>query len=175
MCLMSESCSKVKINKRAVDRIMLFIIYVYWLKKPFISLNFFACSSLIQALTYPVYFIELIIKREYACFPPFLQVGTNGAEGYCVNVPWSRGGVGDNDYMFAFQHAVLPIGYNILYIFIVLKKVWNILGISLNCLLVCLFHCTLSKKLVIPPPLSLSLSTPPTHPRTGLQMLTIQI
>ncbi|CAA2970710.1 histone deacetylase 15 [Olea europaea subsp. europaea] len=37
------------------------------------------------------------------------QVGTNGAEGYCVNVPWSRGGVGDNDYMFAFQHAVLPI------------------------------------------------------------------
>lgn len=33
-----------------------------------------------------------------------------GAEGYCVNVPWSRGGVGDNDYIFAFQHVVLPIG-----------------------------------------------------------------
>ncbi|PSS08318.1 Histone deacetylase [Actinidia chinensis var. chinensis] len=32
-----------------------------------------------------------------------------GAEGYCVNVPWSRGGVGDNDYLFAFQHVVLPI------------------------------------------------------------------
>ncbi|XP_057459925.1 histone deacetylase 15 isoform X2 [Actinidia eriantha] len=37
------------------------------------------------------------------------EVGTMGAEGYCVNVPWSRGGVGDNDYLFAFQHVVLPI------------------------------------------------------------------
>jgi acetoin utilization deacetylase AcuC-like enzyme len=33
-----------------------------------------------------------------------------GAEGYCVNIPWSCGGVGDNDYIFAFQHIVLPIG-----------------------------------------------------------------
>lgn len=33
-----------------------------------------------------------------------------GAEGFCVNIPWSRGGVGDNDYIFAFQHVVLPIG-----------------------------------------------------------------
>jgi len=38
------------------------------------------------------------------------QVGSMGAEGYCVNIPWSRGGVGDNDYNFAFQHVVLPIG-----------------------------------------------------------------
>ncbi|GFS40749.1 histone deacetylase 15 [Actinidia rufa] len=38
-----------------------------------------------------------------------LLVGTMGAEGYCVNIPWSRGGVGDNDYLFAFQHVVLPI------------------------------------------------------------------
>ncbi|KAG5536248.1 hypothetical protein RHGRI_023883 [Rhododendron griersonianum] len=37
------------------------------------------------------------------------EVGSMGAEGYCVNVPWSRGGVGDNDYLFAFQHVVLPI------------------------------------------------------------------
>ncbi|XP_048329333.2 histone deacetylase 15 [Ziziphus jujuba] len=37
------------------------------------------------------------------------EVGKMGAEGYCVNVPWSRGGVGDNDYIFAFQHVVLPI------------------------------------------------------------------
>ncbi|XP_021905585.1 histone deacetylase 15 isoform X2 [Carica papaya] len=37
------------------------------------------------------------------------EVGTKGAEGYCVNVPWSRGGIGDNDYIFAFQHVVLPI------------------------------------------------------------------
>lgn len=33
-----------------------------------------------------------------------------GAEGYCVNVPWSRSGVGDNDYIFAFKQVVLPIG-----------------------------------------------------------------
>ncbi|XAR51277.1 Histone deacetylase [Bertholletia excelsa] len=38
-----------------------------------------------------------------------LEVGTMGAEGYCVNIPWARGGVGDNDYIFAFKHIVLPI------------------------------------------------------------------
>uniref|UniRef100_A0A2P2L5R8 histone deacetylase n=1 Tax=Rhizophora mucronata TaxID=61149 RepID=A0A2P2L5R8_RHIMU len=37
------------------------------------------------------------------------EIGTNGAEGYCVNIPWSRAGVSDNDYIFAFQHVVLPI------------------------------------------------------------------
>ncbi|XP_031105041.1 histone deacetylase 15 isoform X2 [Ipomoea triloba] len=37
------------------------------------------------------------------------EVGSMGAAGYCVNIPWSRGGVGDNDYVFAFQHIVLPI------------------------------------------------------------------
>ncbi|KAL6994893.1 Histone deacetylase 15, variant 2 [Sarracenia purpurea var. burkii] len=37
------------------------------------------------------------------------EVGIMGAEGFCVNVPWSRGGVGDNDYLFAFHHVVLPI------------------------------------------------------------------
>ncbi|KAI3785618.1 hypothetical protein L1987_44742 [Smallanthus sonchifolius] len=37
------------------------------------------------------------------------EVGSMGGEGYCVNVPWSRGGVGDNDYIFAFEHIVLPI------------------------------------------------------------------
>lgn len=43
-----------------------------------------------------------------------LQIGSMGAEGSCVNIPWGRGGVGDNDYIFAFQHVVLPIGYGIL-------------------------------------------------------------
>ncbi|KAK7388767.1 hypothetical protein VNO78_23594 [Psophocarpus tetragonolobus] len=37
------------------------------------------------------------------------EVGSVGAEGYCVNIPWRCGGVGDNDYIFAFQHVVLPI------------------------------------------------------------------
>ncbi|KAL3529320.1 hypothetical protein ACH5RR_008642, partial [Cinchona calisaya] len=37
------------------------------------------------------------------------EVGTMGAEGYCVNIPWSRRGVGDKDYIYAFQHVVIPI------------------------------------------------------------------
>ncbi|XP_073143062.1 histone deacetylase 15-like isoform X2 [Henckelia pumila] len=37
------------------------------------------------------------------------EVGTMDAEGYCVNIPWSCGGVGDNDYIFAFQQVVMPI------------------------------------------------------------------
>ncbi|KAF6143791.1 hypothetical protein GIB67_016712 [Kingdonia uniflora] len=37
------------------------------------------------------------------------EVGIMGAEGYCVNVPWKCAGVGDNDYLFAFEHIVLPI------------------------------------------------------------------
>ncbi|KAK9066623.1 hypothetical protein SSX86_013946 [Deinandra increscens subsp. villosa] len=39
------------------------------------------------------------------------EVGSMGGEGYCVNVPWSRGGVSDNDYIFAFEHIVLPIAH----------------------------------------------------------------
>lgn len=37
------------------------------------------------------------------------EVGAMDAEGYCVNVPWKCGGVGDDDYIFAFLHVVLPI------------------------------------------------------------------
>ncbi|GER32892.1 histone deacetylase 15 [Striga asiatica] len=37
------------------------------------------------------------------------EVGKGDAKGYCVNVPWSCGGVGNNDYLFAFQQVVLPI------------------------------------------------------------------
>ncbi|KAK9050859.1 hypothetical protein SSX86_030172 [Deinandra increscens subsp. villosa] len=36
-------------------------------------------------------------------------VDSMGGEGYCVNVPWSRGGVSDNDYIFSFEHIVFPI------------------------------------------------------------------
>ena len=46
-----------------------------------------------------------------------------GAEGYCVNVPWSQSGVGDNDYIFAFKQVVLPIGYfHCLYLFNLVSK-----------------------------------------------------
>lgn len=37
------------------------------------------------------------------------EVGILDAKGYSVNIPWSCGGVGDNDYIFAFQNIVLPI------------------------------------------------------------------
>ncbi|CAN1270359.1 Histone deacetylase 15 [Linum perenne] len=37
------------------------------------------------------------------------EVGSKGAEGFCVNIPWSCSGVGDKDYLFAFQRVVLPI------------------------------------------------------------------
>ncbi|XP_073006215.1 histone deacetylase 15-like isoform X2 [Typha latifolia] len=37
------------------------------------------------------------------------EVGSMDAQGYSVNIPWSCGGVGDNDYIFAFQHVVIPI------------------------------------------------------------------
>ncbi|XP_020577070.1 histone deacetylase 15 [Phalaenopsis equestris] len=37
------------------------------------------------------------------------EVGVMDGKGFSVNIPWSRGGVGDNDYIFAFQHIVLPI------------------------------------------------------------------
>ncbi|XP_020193669.1 histone deacetylase 15 isoform X2 [Aegilops tauschii subsp. strangulata] len=37
------------------------------------------------------------------------EVGDLDGKGFSVNIPWSCGGVGDNDYIFAFQHVVLPI------------------------------------------------------------------
>ncbi|KAH7675268.1 Histone deacetylase family protein [Dioscorea alata] len=39
------------------------------------------------------------------------EVGTLDGRGFSVNIPWSRGGVGDHDYIFAFQHIVLPIAF----------------------------------------------------------------
>uniref|UniRef100_A0A7I4DAD9 histone deacetylase n=1 Tax=Physcomitrium patens TaxID=3218 RepID=A0A7I4DAD9_PHYPA len=37
------------------------------------------------------------------------QVGSGPGEGFCVNIPWSCGGIGDGDYLSAFQHVVMPI------------------------------------------------------------------
>ncbi|KMZ67081.1 Histone deacetylase 15 [Zostera marina] len=37
------------------------------------------------------------------------EVGILEGKGYSVNVPWKTGGVGDNDYIFAFQNIILPI------------------------------------------------------------------
>ncbi|CAL5091293.1 unnamed protein product [Urochloa decumbens] len=52
-------------------------------------------------------------RHEYGNFYPGTgaadEVGILGGQGFSVNIPWSRGGVGDNDYIFAFQNVVLPI------------------------------------------------------------------
>ncbi|CAN6181344.1 unnamed protein product [Urochloa humidicola] len=52
-------------------------------------------------------------RHEYGNFYPGTgaadEVGILGGQGFSVNIPWSRGGVGDNDYIFAFQTVVLPI------------------------------------------------------------------
>ncbi|XP_042422875.1 histone deacetylase 15-like isoform X1 [Zingiber officinale] len=37
------------------------------------------------------------------------EVGSMDGEGFSVNIPWNCGGVGDKDYIFAFQHVVIPI------------------------------------------------------------------
>ncbi|KAK8972257.1 hypothetical protein V6N11_058065 [Hibiscus sabdariffa] len=75
------------------------------------------CSSLIG-----MFIMEMVPKRylirinRYCTYPCIdmkegssILIGSKVAEGYCVNIPWSCGGVGDNDYIFAFQHVVLPI------------------------------------------------------------------
>lgn len=55
-------------------------------------------------------FIFSSIELKVSNFYYVAQVGTNGDEGYCVNVPWSCGGVDDNVYIYAFQQVVIPIG-----------------------------------------------------------------
>lgn len=38
-----------------------------------------------------------------------LNVGHGAGEGYSVNVPWNCGDMGDDDYVAAMEHVVLPI------------------------------------------------------------------
>ncbi|XP_059483409.1 histone deacetylase 6 isoform X2 [Neocloeon triangulifer] len=38
-------------------------------------------------------------------------VGSGLGEGYCVNVPWNKKGMGDAEYLAAFLQVVLPISY----------------------------------------------------------------
>ena len=37
------------------------------------------------------------------------RCGEGAGEGYNVNIPWETKGMGDGDYMYAFQHVVMPI------------------------------------------------------------------
>lgn len=38
-------------------------------------------------------------------------MGKGAGEGFTINVPWAMGSMGDSDYMAAFTHVFLPIGY----------------------------------------------------------------
>ncbi len=37
------------------------------------------------------------------------SIGVGDGEGFSVNVPWPSGGMGDGDYIYAFDHVVMPI------------------------------------------------------------------
>ena len=39
------------------------------------------------------------------------EVGDGAGEGHSVNVPWPMGGMGNGDYMAAFNHVIMPIAY----------------------------------------------------------------
>ncbi|KZV88328.1 Arginase/deacetylase [Exidia glandulosa HHB12029] len=39
------------------------------------------------------------------------MVGEGAGVGYCVNIPWPEKGMGDADYLYAFQQLVMPIAY----------------------------------------------------------------
>ena len=39
------------------------------------------------------------------------EVGEGAGEGHSVNVPWPMGGMGNGDYMAAFNHVIMPIAY----------------------------------------------------------------
>lgn len=36
-------------------------------------------------------------------------MGSGPGTGFCVNIPWGCGGIGDRDYLSAFEHIVMPI------------------------------------------------------------------
>ena len=37
------------------------------------------------------------------------EVGTGCGEGFTVNVPWEKKGMGNGDYLAAFEHVLVPI------------------------------------------------------------------
>ncbi|XP_029174654.1 histone deacetylase 6 [Nylanderia fulva] len=41
----------------------------------------------------------------------YTSVGLNAGEGFNVNIPWNKKGMGDAEYIAAFQQVVLPIAY----------------------------------------------------------------
>lgn len=58
-----------------------------------------------------------IHRFDHGFFYPGLQdgnshfVGDGSGKGYNINVPWNKSGMGDGDYIAAFNHVVLPVAY----------------------------------------------------------------
>lgn len=107
--------------------------YVLCLQIQFLFVHFgLQSTKKLVALECVFYHESIITYKDYL----LLQVGTMGAEGYCVNVPWSQSGVGDNDYNFAFKQVVLPIGY-FHYSFLIPKKKKEVIPIADICFIYC--------------------------------------
>lgn len=64
-----------------------------------------------------VLYISVHVHEDGRFYPagPYgdhLHCGSGAGEGKNVNVPWPTKGMGDADYMFAFQHVVMPVAYD---------------------------------------------------------------
>lgn len=61
-----------------------------------------------------ILYISLHVHMDGQFYPPgpaggMDRVGTGAGLGYNVNIPWKTKGMGDADYMYAFQQVVMPI------------------------------------------------------------------
>lgn len=61
-----------------------------------------------------ILYISLHVHENGRFYPPgpeggMDRCGTGRGEGFNVNIPWETKGMGDGDYMYAFQHVVMPI------------------------------------------------------------------
>lgn len=64
-----------------------------------------------------VLYVSIHVHEDGRFYPagPYgdhFHCGTGAGEGKNINVPWPTKGMGDADYMFAFQHVVMPVAYD---------------------------------------------------------------
>lgn len=71
-----------------------------------------ALSAVAEAGT-PFYFFPYLPSCCSEFFYPgtgdYDEVGTGAGKGFNLNVAWPTAGMGDEDYMAAFQHVIIPI------------------------------------------------------------------
>jgi histone deacetylase 6 len=64
-----------------------------------------------------VLYISLHVHQDGRFYPsgPYgdhLHCGLGAGIGKNINIPWPEKGMGDADYLFAFQHVVMPVGFD---------------------------------------------------------------